>query len=72
MDAVRELRIVCVDGREEVARDEAVALVEQLVERVLPVGARLSPHHRPRLVVARQVLVQRRRLLAVALHKYIP
>lgn len=64
---MRELRVVRVDGREEVARDEAVALMDQLVERVLPVGARLAPDHWSRLVVAGQVLVQCRRRFAVAL-----
>ena len=51
---------------DEVARDQLRALVDQLVERVLAVGARLAPHDRaglPRDPVA--VAVDR---LAVALH----
>ena len=39
---------------DEVARDELRALVDQLVERVLPVGAGLTPHDRPGLVRRRR------------------
>ena len=39
-------RVVRLDRREEVARDELRALVDQLVERVLAVGARLAPDDR--------------------------
>jgi len=38
-------RIVRLDADEEVGRDESRALVQQLVERVLAVGARLAPEH---------------------------
>ena len=44
-------RVERVREADEVARDQARALVDQLVEGVLPVGARLAPVDRPRLVV---------------------
>ena len=44
-------RVVRLDRRDEVARDEPRALVDQLVERVLAVGAGLAPDHRAGRVV---------------------
>ena len=52
--------------REEVGRDELGALVDQLVERVLPVGAGLAPDDRPRR--ARDLVAAARDALAVGLH----
>ena len=51
---------------DEVARDQLGALVNQLVERVLAVGARLAPVNRAGLVVYR--LAGQRDPLAVAFH----
>ena len=53
--------------RDEVARDQARALVDQLVERVLAVGAGFAPVDRAGLVV--DVLTGERDVLAVALHR---
>jgi hypothetical protein len=51
---------VCRCGHgDEVARDELGALVEQLVERVLPVGARLAPEDSRRWSVVTGVPSQR-------------
>ena len=36
----------------EVARDESCSLVQQLVEGVLTIGSRFTPHHRAGLVKA--------------------
>ena len=44
-------RVVRLDRRDEVGRDDARALVDQLVERVLAVRARLAPDDRPGRVV---------------------
>ena len=52
--------------RDEVARDELRALVDQLVEGVLAVRARLAPHDRAGLVV--DGVAVERDVLAVALH----
>ena len=57
---------VGVDEADEVARNEPGALVDELVEGVLAVGARLSPHDRPGH--ARDRLAVERHRLAVALH----
>src|SRR5689334_12623419 len=51
---------------DEVAWDETRALVDQLIEGVLPVGSRFAPVHRARLVAhARAVNAD---ALAIALH----
>ena len=47
MPAQRRERVT---ERDEVARNQPRALVNQLVERVLPVGARLAPVNRARVV----------------------
>mmetsp|Transcript_44166 Transcript_44166/g.111286 ORF Transcript_44166/g.111286 Transcript_44166/m.111286 type:complete len:224 (-) Transcript_44166:988-1659(-) len=39
-------RIVCAQRHNKVARDQFAALMDQLVEGMLPVGARLTPDHR--------------------------
>ena len=38
--------VVCVNGRDEVSRDQSRALVNQLIEGVLAVCSRLAPHDR--------------------------
>ena len=53
-------------GGQEVRRDQRRALVDQLVERVLAVGAGLAPDDRPGGVVDRGPVAPHR--LAVALH----
>ena len=59
-------RVVALRRRQEVARHQVGALVDELVEGVLAVGARLAPDHRPGAVVDRTPgLVD---ALAVALH----
>ena len=55
--------------RNEVARDQARALVNQLIERMLPVRARLAPVDGTRLVVHRLALD--RHVLSVALHRQL-
>jgi len=59
-------RVVRAHGRQEVAGHEARALVHQLVEGVLAVGARLAPDHRAGGVVDAAAVA--RHVLAVALH----
>ena len=44
-------RVVALDRRDEVARDELRALVDELVEGVLSVRPRLAPDHGARRVV---------------------
>ena len=58
--------VAAVDEPDEVTRDELRALMDQLVEGVLPVRARLPPHDRPRLHAYRPAVEVDR--LAVALH----
>src|SRR5260370_37283650 len=53
--------------RDEIARDEFRGLVNQLVERVLPVGPRLAPENRPGLIIDRRSV--ERDVLAVGLHR---
>ena len=52
---------------DKVAGDEPCALVNQLIERVLPIGARFAPVDRAGLVI--HVLRRERDVLAVALHR---
>ena len=54
---------------DEVARDQARTLVDQLVERVLPVGAGLAPVDRAGVI--RHDLAVERDTLAVALHRQL-
>ena len=44
-------RVVGLDGHEEIARDEFRALVNELIEGVLAVGARFSPDDLPSGVI---------------------
>lgn len=39
--------VVAFGGRDEIARDDSRALVDELVEGVLAVGARLAPYYWP-------------------------
>src|ERR1051325_3379171 len=55
--------------RNEIARDQPRALVEQLVERVLPVRSRLAPVDRAGLLGHR--LAGERHMLSVALHRQL-
>ena len=55
--------------RDEVARDEPRALVDQLIEGVLAVGARLAPVDRAGVV--RDLVAVERHVLAVALHRQL-
>src|SRR5580700_4687913 len=59
-------RIDRMDEGDEVARDEPGALMNQLVERVLAVGAWFAPIDRTGLV--RYLLSVKRDMLAVAFH----
>ena len=62
-------RIQALAETDEVARHERRALMQQLIERMLPVGARLAPDDRRRGIVhARTGL---RHVLAVALHRQL-
>ncbi len=60
------VRVVRRGEADEVDRHDAGALVEQLVERVLAVGARLAPHDRARLAGHRRPVEAHR--LAVGFH----
>jgi len=60
-------RIVRLDRRDEVARHQPRALVDELIEGVLAVGAGLAPDDRARRVV-RDRLAAARHALAVRLH----
>src|SRR5579871_735776 len=53
--------------RDKIAWNEARALMQQLIERVLAVGPRFAPIDRPGLVIDR--LAEQRNVLAVALHR---
>src|SRR5262249_21138551 len=55
--------------RNEVARDEARSLMDQLIERVLAIGSRLAPIDRTGLMVHRRP--GERHMLAVALHRQL-
>ncbi len=44
---VAQLRLVALGGDQELHRDDVRALVDELEEGVLGIGARLAPHHRP-------------------------
>ena len=59
-------RIERLRKRQEIARNQPRPLMNQLVERVLPVGARLAPINRPGLVIHRGPI--ERYMLTVALH----
>src|SRR5215470_11114502 len=54
------------DKRDEIAGYEARALVDQLIERMLAIGTRLSPKDRPGSVIDLRAI--ERDVLAVALH----
>ena len=58
--------VVRLDADEKIGRDQPRALVQQLVEGVLAVGAGLAPHHRRGLRVERRAVAID--ALAVALH----
>ena len=58
--------VVTVHGADEVGRDELRALMDELIEGVLAIGARLAPDHRTCGVLDRRALA--RHALAVALH----
>ena len=51
---------------DEVTWNQAGALVDQLIERMLPIGARLAPVDRAGFIVHRSAF--QRHVLAVALH----
>src|SRR5262245_39863925 len=57
------------DERDDVARDEPGPLMDQLIERVLPVRTRLTPIDSPGL--AGDVGSVERDMLAVALHRQL-
>ena len=59
-------RVVAGQRQDEVGRYQACALVDQLEEAVLGVGAGLAPDHRAGIVVDR--LAVARDALAIALH----
>ena len=63
---MRRQVLVRVGGDEEIARDDVGALVDQLVEGVLAIGARLAPDDRAGRLVDGLALERHR--LAVALH----
>src|SRR5579863_1658117 len=50
----------------EVARDQPRSLVDQLIERVLPIRARLAPINRPGVIA--NFFAPERDMLAIALH----
>ena len=62
-------RIERLGEADEVARHEPRALVDELVERMLAVGARLAPEHRRRLDADRRAVELD--VLAVALHRQL-
>src|SRR5262245_5514363 len=59
-------RVEWPDESDEIAGYEARALMDQLIERMLAVGARLSPKDRPGIVI--DLYAIERDVLAVALH----
>src|SRR6516165_12060996 len=54
------------DKSDEIAGYEARALMDQLIERMLAVGTRLSPKDRPGIVIDLRAI--ERNVLAIALH----
>ena len=50
-------RVLAPYRRQEVGRDQARPLMEELIEGVLTIGSGLAPDHRPRLVVSNRPAV---------------
>jgi hypothetical protein len=61
-----QIRLVAVGGDDELHRDDVGALVDQLEEGMLAVGARLAPDDRARYAV--DGLAGKRHALAVRFH----
>ena len=63
---MRQIRFMPARRHHEFAWHHLRALMDKLVERVLPVGSRLAPDHRARGAIHR--FARHRHALAVALH----
>src|SRR6266550_3370155 len=57
----------CVTEGDKITRDKTRALVDQLIERMLPVRARFTPIDRTRIIV--DLFATQSDVLAVALHR---